>query len=88
MGHNLKKKEKKRHVTVIPLKSKTLEKYLEAKHKSKCSTVIFLVIRYVMASSVQSRNEALLWAEKVNAKIISGRIWDAKIPFILSVLFS
>lgn len=34
-----------------------------------------------MASSAQPQNEALLWEEKVNAKIMSVGTWDAKRPF-------
>jgi len=47
---------------------------VEAKHKSKFSTVIFLVMSYVMASSAQPRNEALLWEENVHAQIMSAGI--------------
>jgi len=40
---------------------------------NQSSAVIFLVIRYVMASpAAQPRNETLRWEEKGNAKIISA----------------
>ena len=40
---------------------------------NQSSAVIFLVIRYVMASpAAQPRNGTLRWEEKGNAKIISA----------------
>lgn len=50
--------------------------------------MIFLVIRYIMASPAQPRNEALLWEEKVNAKIMLVGIWNTKQPFILSIFIT
>lgn len=56
---------------------------------NQSSAVIFLVIRYVMASpAAQPRNETLLWEEKGNAKIISAGTWDAKRPFKSFILIT